>query len=93
MLVSKKNTTVNKCFHTNWELYIVFVKLQQIIFQNITTSSHPHIKNIDFVMQKSSTQNNTVVQLVLFVNRIQYKFTCLLLCLLNFCHIKTYVRK
>ena len=73
------------------ELYIVFVKLQQIIFQNIITSSHPHIKNINFVMQKSRTQNNTVVQLVLFVNRIQYKFTCLLLCLLNFCHIKTYV--
>ena len=27
-----------------------------------------------FFMQKSRTQNNTVVQLVLFVNRIQYKF-------------------
>ena len=61
--------------------------------KNITTSSDPHIKNINFVMQKSHTQNNTVVQSMLFVNWIQYKFTCLLLCLLNFCHIKTYVRK
>ena len=75
MLVSKKILQlIYKCFHTNWELYIVFVKLQQIIFQNITTSSRT-FKNINFVMQKYHTQNNIVVQLVLFVNRIQYKFT------------------
>ena len=30
-----------------YSYYIVYVKLQQIIFQNINTSSHQHIKNIN----------------------------------------------
>ena len=78
--------------------YIVYVKLQQIIFQNINTSSHPHIKSINFCYPeilcsdwKRSDQNNTAAQSMLSFNQIQFKqfqFTSLLLCLLNFCHIR-----
>ena len=47
-LLSKKNTTVNKSVFVLTEnyIYVVFVKLQQIIFQNIITSSHLHINII-----------------------------------------------
>ena len=53
-----------------YSYYIFYVKLQQIIFQYINISSHPHIKNINFCYAEilcsdwktSSGQNNTVVQ-------------------------------
>ena len=72
---------------------IVYVRLQQIIFQYINTSWHPHIKNINFChaqipcseWKTSSDQNNTVVQSMLSVNQFKrlnlnlqvYYYVCL----------------
>ena len=75
-----------------YSYYIVYVKLQQIIFQYINTSWHQHIKNINFCNAqilcsdwKTFDQNNTVVQSMLSVNQFKrfnlnsqvYYYVCL----------------
>ena len=79
-----------------YSYYIVYVKLQQIIFQYINTSWHPHVKNINFCNAqilcsdwKTSDKNNTVVQSMLSVNQFK-RFNLnsqVYYCLLNFCDI------